>query len=86
MQVPTLMVEGLTLMVYGMSFVFVFLTLLVFSTKLMSVVSLKLVPLDDVVPATARAPLSHAHQIANDARLMAVLAAAVHQYRQDKSA
>jgi len=80
-----LMTEGLTLMGYGMGFVFVFLTLLVFSTKLMSAIVLRLSPLPDRVPTISGNASAPVHQITQDARLMAILAVAVHQYRRDRS-
>jgi oxaloacetate decarboxylase gamma subunit len=85
MQVSELMVEGLALMAYGMGFVFVFLTLLVFSTKAMSAITLKLVPEDDVAPILAPRTLTPARPVTEDAHLIAVLSAAVHRYRHDKS-
>ena len=84
MQVSELMVEGLALMAYGMGFVFVFLTLLVFSTKAMSAITLKLVP-EDMAPTLAPRTLTPARPVTEDAHLIAVLSAAVHRYRQDKS-
>ena len=81
-----LMLEGLTLMVFGMGFVFTFLTLLVLATKTMSATVLRFSPVEDLSllnpPLTAVSPFQ---QVANDAQLMAVLSAAVHRYRQDRS-
>jgi oxaloacetate decarboxylase gamma subunit len=81
-----LMLEGLTLMVFGMGFVFTFLTLLVLATKTMSATVLRFSPAEDLSllnpPLTAVSPFQ---QVANDAQLMAVLSAAVHRYRQDRS-
>ena len=86
--VPTsdLMLEGLTLMVFGMGFVFTFLTLLVLATKTMSATVLRFSPVEDLSVLTP--PLNMAspsQQVANDAQLMAVLSAAVHRYSQDRS-
>ena len=81
-----LMLEGLTLMVFGMGFVFTFLTLLVLATKTMSATVLRFSPVEDLSLLTP--PLntvSPSQQVANDAQLMAVLSAAVHRYRQDRS-
>ena len=78
-----LMLEGLTLMVFGMGFVFTFLTLLVFATKTMSAIVLRLSPVEELVmeaPVTMAQP---SQNVANDPQLMAVLSAAVHRYRQD---
>lgn len=79
-----LMLEGLTLMVFGMGFVFTFLTLLVLATKTMSATVLRFAPVEDLLvlnpPLT---PVSPSQQVANDPQLMAVLSAAVHRYRQD---
>ena len=84
MQVSELMVEGLALMAYGMGFVFVFLTLLVLSTKAMSAITLKLVPEDMALTLAPRTP-TPARPVTEDAHLITVLSAAVHRYRQDKS-
>jgi len=83
--VPTsdLMLEGLTLMVFGMGFVFTFLTLLVFSTKAMSATVLRFAPVEEVMVKPSVAMISPSQQVANDPQLMAVLSAAVHRYRQD---
>ena len=84
MQLSSLMLEGLGLMGFGMGFVFVFLTLLVLTTKAMSAFMIRYFPTvewvvnqssDDMVPA----PLA-----ASDTPLIAVLAAAVHRFRQDQ--
>jgi len=81
-----LMLEGLTLMVFGMGFVFTFLTLLVLATKTMSATVLRFSTVEDL--SVLNPPLtmvSPSQQFANDAQLMAVLSAAVHRYRQDRS-
>jgi oxaloacetate decarboxylase gamma subunit len=77
------MLEGLTLMVFGMGFVFTFLTLLVFSTKTMSSIVLRFAPVELVVVKPPLVMVSPSQQVANDPQLMAVLSAAVHRYRQD---
>ena len=56
MPTSDLMLEGLTLMVFGMGFVFTFLTLLVFATKTMSATVLRLSPVEEVV---TEAPFDH---------------------------
>lgn len=73
-----LMSEGLNLMVFGMGFVFVFLTLLVFATGFMSKLVNKLVPEPEPKPKKAVAPAAAA---GNNDELIAVMTAAVHQYR-----
>ena len=81
-----LMLEGLTLMVFGMGFVFTFLTLLVLATKAMSATVLRFSPVE--APSLLTLPLnmvSPSQQVANDAQLMVVLSAAVHRYRQDSN-
>jgi oxaloacetate decarboxylase gamma subunit len=82
--VPTsdLMLEGLTLMVFGMGFVFTFLTLLVLATKTMSAIVLRLTPVEEVALISPLMMVSPSQQVANDPQLMAVLSAAVHRYRQ----
>jgi len=85
--VPTsdLMLDGLTLMVFGMGFVFSFLTLLVISTKAMSATVMRFAPIEEIAPLAPIVMVSPSQQVANDAQLMAVLSAAVHRYREDKS-
>tara|TARA_R110002051_G_scaffold16889_1_gene50290 strand:+ start:84 stop:320 length:237 start_codon:yes stop_codon:yes gene_type:complete len=66
--------DGLALMALGMGFVFVFLTLLVAITTLMSKAIGRFFP----VPVSGpRDPASH-----HDEALMAVIAVAVHRYRR----
>ncbi|MDY6891381.1 MAG: OadG family protein [Pseudomonadota bacterium] len=73
--------EGLTLMVFGMGFVFVFLTLLVVCTSIMSRLVGRYLP--EPAPRTARArPQVAARAAGNDNdELIAVLTAAVHKHR-----
>lgn len=70
-----LMHEGLGLMAFGMGFVFVFLTLLVIATTLMSRAVTRWAPVVDKAPPRRQsAP--------GDDELMAVIGAAVHRYRR----
>jgi len=73
--------EGLTLMVFGMGFVFVFLTLLVFITGTMSRLVSRYLP--EPAPKTVKARPQAAAGVAagNNDELIAVLSAAVHKYR-----
>jgi len=66
-----------------MGFVFTFLTLLVFATKTMSAIVLRLEPVEDLVITPPLNMASPSQNVANDPQLMAVLSAAVHRYRQD---
>lgn len=75
----SLVSEGLNLMVYGMGFVFVFLTLLVFVTTMMSKLVNKFLP-EPIVEQKAKASAPQA--TANNDELLAVLTAAVHKYRK----
>jgi oxaloacetate decarboxylase gamma subunit len=89
MAASNLMTEGLNLMLVGMGFVFVFLTLLVIITALMSRVitgyekNVGVLP-EEGIPAPT-AVISQAmseHQHANDDKnLITVLSAAVHKFR-----
>jgi len=72
------MAEGLNVAMYGMGIVFLFLTLLVGVTMLMSSAILKLSGPEPSEAAT-QGPQSE------DAVLLAAAAAAVHRYRQDHS-
>ena len=92
MEASSLLNEGLTLMLFGVGFVFVFLTLLVFVTKLMSQLvtkyekSVGVLPEGGVPSPTAVIPrhgpiasVTHTHQ--EDKNLISILTAAVHEYR-----
>ncbi len=74
-----LMSNAVNLMLVGMGFVFVFLTILVFATTFMSKLVLKYAPAPEPTPAAAPTNQS----ASNDAQLMAVLSAAVAKYRSD---
>ena len=78
MEATNLMNEGLTLMVFGMGFVFVFLTLLVFITGLMSRLVERFIPEPQPLQvAAAPAPV----MASDDGQLVAVISAAIRQYR-----
>ena len=89
MEPSSLLNEGLTLMVFGMGFVFLFLTVLVIATSLMSRIITKyeknvgVLPEDGVPMPTAvipqHGPLIHPH--VEDKTVISVLTAAVHKYR-----
>ncbi|SHE61983.1 oxaloacetate decarboxylase, gamma subunit [Modicisalibacter ilicicola DSM 19980] len=75
----SLMQEGLSLMAFGMGFVFVFLTLLVMATTLMSRLVMRFEP----APATEDdASPSSPSDNGTDEQLIAVISAAVRRYRQ----
>lgn len=73
--------EGLNLMVFGMGFVFVFLTLLVFVTNAMSKLVVKYAPAPQPKATPKRAVPGAATAKANNDELVAVIAAAVHKHR-----
>jgi len=75
-----LMSEALSLMAVGMGFVFVFLTILVGVTTLMSKLVNKYAPAPEP-KVSAASPQMNA--TSNDAQLLAVLSAAVEKYRSD---
>tara|TARA_R110001583_G_scaffold60577_3_gene179827 strand:+ start:1114 stop:1401 length:288 start_codon:yes stop_codon:yes gene_type:complete len=91
MESTSLMSEGLTLMFFGMGFVFLFLTLLVGATTLMSRIITKyeknvgILPEDGVPSPTAviprHGPLAHPHPHIEDKTIISVLSAAVHTFR-----
>ena len=74
-----LLSEGLELMVFGMGFVAVFLTLLVFATTGMSAVASKYLPEAPAQPKAKKAAPAAAS--ASNDELIAVMTAAVHKYR-----
>ncbi len=80
--------SGLTLMLIGMGFVFIFLTLLVFATKAMSFLitkyekSVGVLPEEGVPSPTAVIPhVGPSHVQPDDKTLISVLSAAIHKYR-----
>ncbi|WP_419813340.1 OadG family protein [Bacterioplanoides sp.] len=75
---PSLVSQGLELMVFGMGVVFVFLTMLVFVTSAMSKLVNKIAPEPEVV-ATPAAPAAPTQGV--DPVLLKVLAAAVKEHR-----
>ncbi|MEH6442364.1 MAG: OadG family protein [Oceanospirillaceae bacterium] len=77
----SLISEGLSLMVFGMGFVFVFLTLLVGMTKLMSKLVIKYEPAPVAAPARAKRKVAAPVAQSNNDELVAVITAAVHKYR-----
>lgn len=79
MEETQLVQEGLSLMAFGMGFVFVFLTLLVIATTSMSRLVMRFVPAPVQEDAAVRAaPPARAQ----DDDVMVVISAAVHRYRQ----
>ena len=76
-----LLSEGLELMVFGMGFVIVFLTVLVFATSAMSKVVGKYFPEAPAQPAARKAAPAPAVAANNNDELIAVMTAAVHKHR-----
>ena len=77
-----LMSDAINLMLVGMSFVFVFLVVLVVVTTVMSRIVNKYSPIPE--PAALNASKSNDEiNTMNDVQLMAVLSAAVAKYRSD---
>lgn len=72
--------EGLTLMVFGMGFVFVFLTLLVIFTSVMSRLLGRYLP-EPAARPRPQAAVTGVQSDSNNDELIAVLTAAVHKYR-----
>lgn len=92
MEASSLMEEGINLMLFGMGFVFVFLTLLVIVTSIMSRIITKIeknvgeMP-EDGVPSPATFIPNHEHvdhPHSDDKTIVAVLSAAVRKYRSRK--
>jgi oxaloacetate decarboxylase gamma subunit len=93
MEASSLIDEGLTLMLFGIGFVFLFLTLLVFVTSLMSWIIIKVeknvgvIP-DEGVPSPTTFIPRHGPLVVQekteDKTLISVLTAAVHKYRSNK--
>jgi oxaloacetate decarboxylase (Na+ extruding) subunit gamma len=77
MSEPSLVTQGLELMVFGMGVVFAFLAMLVYVTEFMSRLVNKYAP-EEVAPA---APVKKARPLGVDPQLVKVLSAAVKEHR-----
>ena len=75
--------EGINLMIFGMGFVAVFLTLLVFAVTVMTKVLAKVAPEQPPQPAKATAKAAPAAGAGNNDELIAVMTAAVHKHRSN---
>jgi len=76
--------QGFDLLLYGMATVFVFLTILVAVTTLMSAILLRIAPQKNIAPPQPKFVTTPPVAGAVDAQLTAVITAAVHQYRNKK--
>ena len=76
--------QGVELMLYGMGTVVVFLALLVVVTTLMSSFIARYLPEDESSAAAALQKLRAEAHPAGDPNLVAVISAAIHQYRANK--
>lgn len=81
-----LLAEGLTLMLFGMGFVIVFLTLLVIATTIMSRLVARFEPVMAPVTSAGRgASASPASGQLDDQTLIAVMTAALQKFRADRN-
>lgn len=91
MEAPSLLSEGTTLMLFGMGFVFIFLTLLVIATSIMSRLVIRyeenvgVLPEDGVPSPTAVIPQFDpiVQTQTDDKTLIAVFTAAIRKYRAE---
>ena len=74
----SLLTQGLDLMVLGMGTVFAFLTLLVFATRGMSAVAVRLTPAEDL---SAMPRSATPHSADNEEEIVAAIAAAITEHR-----
>ena len=85
MQDPDLMLEGLTLMLLGMGFVFTFLTVLVIATTLMSKTINRFFPsVEETVQTRLPGKQASALPGGQSPDLVAAISAAIHLHRQRK--
>ncbi len=75
--------EGLSLLVFGMGFVLVFLTLLVIATSTMSRIMMRIEPAPTPASIKPNQGTASASQ-PNDQVLVAVMSAAIKKYRADR--
>lgn len=81
-----LLAEGISLMLFGMGFVIVFLTLLVIATTIMSRLVARFEPAAaPVTPARRGAPSPSASNQIDDQTLVAVMTAALQKFRSDRN-
>lgn len=76
----TLMQQGTELLLYGMGTVFIFLTLLVLLTSVMSSLIQRYAK-PDLVVEPKRAPAANANAVQHDSQLLAVITEAIKQHR-----
>lgn len=91
MDTPSLMSEGFTLMLFGMGFVFIFLTVLVIATSFMSKIitryerNVGVIPEEGIPSPTAVIPHhEHSHsstESSDDTAVISVISAAVKKFR-----
>ncbi|MFT6916926.1 MAG: oxaloacetate decarboxylase gamma subunit [Motiliproteus sp.] len=81
MESNNLINEGLNLMMFGMGFVFVFLTLLVFVTGFMSHLVTRYLPEPAPVAAKSRRQAAAPASGTDDKQLVAVISAAIKKHR-----
>ena len=79
MEQTTLLADAISLTLFGMGFVFVFLTVLVFITKLMSFVVIKLVAKPEVSAAQTQSDLSLNDEIDEETRFVIEQAIKMHR-------
>jgi len=81
--------QGMELMLFGMGTVLVFLTVLVLSITFMSWVLQRYFPVVEMPSgsglSTKRSPVGVSGAAAEDAKLVAVISAAIHRHRSKKS-
>lgn len=77
--------QGVELMLYGMGTVVVFLTVLIFTTSFMSWFLGRYFPEAEIaVMSPGRTPSAAPQQVEDQARLVAVITAAIHRHRAEK--
>ena len=77
----SLLNQGFSLLIYGVSVVFLFLTVLVILTTLMSKIILKFFP--EPVAAPAAPKRASASSTQTDAEVTTAISAAIHKFRND---
>ncbi len=85
-QITELLIEAATLMLAGMAFVFVFLTILIGAVKLISVVNNALPAEQQPASPSAKRTSTTPTNNHADAAVNAAISAAVHQYRKEHQA